>query len=179
MAGTPSRSPAKTKTAKAATRKPAKKPASRKKAPTPPTAPPLAANGFLLISVFGPFGNRALVEMSAERAQGLFEQPLSGTLAPTRVIDATAAEIATLVKRAPALEQSALAASAIALAYQIENPFNSATSKSMCARELRETMSKLRELAPPAEEEDGIDELSARRAERRTKPPTRRRRSAP
>lgn len=181
MAGTPGKPKAAKKTA---ARKPAaKKRSSRATTKTPPTeavaSTPVAANGLLLISVFGPFGSRALVEMSSERAKSLFEAPvLSSMVAPTRVIDSTAAEIASLVKRAPELEQSSLAATAIALAYQIEDPFNSATSKSMCARELRETMSKLRELAPPADEEDGIDELSARRAERRTKPAPRRRRAA-
>lgn len=175
--------PAKPKAKKTAARKSAAKPATRRRKTAAPASAirpqPQAKNGMLLISVFGPFGSSALVEMSTERAVALFEEPALGSgLAPTRVIDATAAEIETLVKRSPELADSAMAASAIALAYQIENPFNSATSKSMCARELRETMSKLRELAPPEEEGDGIDELSARRATRRTKPAARRRRAA-
>lgn len=52
------------------------------------------------------------------------------------------------------------------MAYEIENPFNSATSKSMCAKALLETLDTLRELSPPAEEGDALDELASRRAVR-------------
>lgn len=144
-----------------------------KKTPKPRTVParnrkpPVIANGITLVSVFGPFNSRVLVEMSAERAHGLLDgQPLNSSLAPTRVIDATLAEIADLAKREKGLAESALAASAIALAYEIENPFNSATSKSMCSRELRETMKQLHELAPE-QKTDRVDDLTARRDARR------------
>lgn len=60
-----------------------------------------------------------------------------------------------------------LAALALALAAEVDNPENSATSKSMCGRTLLETLKQLRELAPPAEKEDKLDELSDRRARRR------------
>jgi len=135
--------------------------------PTRRREPPTVANGYRLVSVFGPFNAFALVEMSAERAVALFDCPLTSSLSSSTVIDATEAELATLAKRNPEIEGSALAASAVALAYEIQNPYNSATSKSMCARELRETMAKLRELAPEAEREDGIDELGNRREARR------------
>jgi len=139
-------------------------------APAKPTRrrkPPTVANGYRLVSVFGPFNAYALVEMSTERAVELFGCPLTSSLSSSVVIDATEAELETIAKRNPALADSALAASAVALAYEIQNPYNSATSKSMCARELRETMAKLRELAPEAEGEDGIDELGTRREARR------------
>lgn len=150
-----------------------RKSAPRKKTPAKAVRqPPLVVNGLMLISVHGPFNSRALVEMSAERALELFEQPLSSALSPIHVIDATMAEITELAARAPnlGLDESAMAASALALAYEIQNPFNSATSKSMCAHELRETMSKLRDLAPARDEDDGIDDLSTRRAARLAKP---------
>jgi hypothetical protein len=64
------------------------------------------------------------------------------------------------------LRDSALAASALSLAREMDSP-NSATSKSMCARALMETLDRLRELAPEAEERDKVDELGDRRAKRR------------
>lgn len=62
---------------------------------------------------------------------------------------------------------SSLAASALAMARELDYPWNSATSKSMCARALTETMDRLRELAPPEKEKDGVDDLERKRAERR------------
>lgn len=61
-----------------------------------------------------------------------------------------------------------LAASALAMAREIDDPDNSATSKSMCARAMLDTLDKLRELAPKPEERDELDDLSARRASRRS-----------
>jgi hypothetical protein len=80
--------------------------------------------------------------------------------------DAVARDLDKLRQHAPELAESALAASALALAAEIDSAGNSATSKSMCARELRDTLDRLRELAPPEEEEDGLDELTARRTAR-------------
>lgn len=60
------------------------------------------------------------------------------------------------------LERSGLAASALALARELDRRENSATSKAACARELREILGQLRELAPPAVKGDGVDELQAR-----------------
>lgn len=71
-----------------------------------------------------------------------------------------------IAQRNPRLATSGLAASALALAAELDNP-NSATSKSMCARALLETQDRLRELCPPDQEEDEVDELAARRATRR------------
>lgn len=82
------------------------------------------------------------------------------------------------------LAESVLAATALALAAELDDvvaeeacdecghrqewtvAHNSATSKSMVAKELRETMSALRELAPPKPEEDEVDRARQRRAER-------------
>jgi hypothetical protein len=63
------------------------------------------------------------------------------------------------------LDESALAASALALAEAIDAP-GSATSKAMVAKELRETLAALRALAPPKAEEDEIDRARRRRDER-------------
>ena len=70
------------------------------------------------------------------------------------------------------LKDSALAASALELAAAVDKPDNSATSKSMCARELREHMMLLRSLAPDVVVEDKLDDLASRRVARRTKSKT-------
>lgn len=64
------------------------------------------------------------------------------------------------------LARSGHAAAALALARELDDPANSATSKSMCAKALNETLDKLRALAPPTKEADRVDDLAARRTER-------------
>ena len=63
------------------------------------------------------------------------------------------------------LAESALAATALALAAEIDDAGNSATSKSMCARALTETLERLRVLAADVKPEkvSKLDELRARR----------------
>lgn len=63
---------------------------------------------------------------------------------------------------------AAIVASAVALARELDEK-NSATSKSMCARALREAMDRLRELAPPKQRADALDDLKARRDRRQKK----------
>jgi hypothetical protein len=65
------------------------------------------------------------------------------------------------------LRDSALAATALVLAAELDKPKNSATSKSMCARVLADVLEQLRELMPPVEEGDSLDDLAARRRARR------------
>lgn len=84
---------------------------------------------------------------------------------PANVVSAVEADLRELGKRDPKLARSAQAAAALALARELDDE-NSATSKSMCAKALNETMDRLRELAPPERKKDGIDELSARRTKR-------------
>lgn len=85
------------------------------------------------------------------------------------VAEAVERDLAVIAKSDKELAQSALAMSALRLAREMDTSDNSATSKSMCARELRDTMDRLRELAPKEEKEDGLDDLSKRRAARRAK----------
>jgi hypothetical protein len=66
------------------------------------------------------------------------------------------------------LAASGLAASALALAGEIDSPLNSATSKSMCARALLDTLERLRALAPPKKEKTKVDDLASKRARRRS-----------
>lgn len=62
--------------------------------------------------------------------------------------------------------KSALAASALALAAEIDEASNSATSKSMCAKALHDALDRLREIAPPKQEETDLDRARKRRADR-------------
>jgi hypothetical protein len=59
-----------------------------------------------------------------------------------------------LRKRDANLADSSLAASAVAMAFEIDHPFNSATSKANCQARLQEAMRELYALAP-AEEKGG------------------------
>lgn len=65
------------------------------------------------------------------------------------------------------LTGSPLAATALVLAGELDDPNNSATSKSMCARALTETLDKLRALAPDEKPKvSKLDELRQRRDQR-------------
>jgi len=87
-------------------------------------------------------------------------KPDSGVTAAVR------RDLVEIGKRSKGLADSTLAASALALAAELDDR-NSATSKSMCAKELRETIAALWAQCPAEEEADGIDELAKRRAARR------------
>jgi len=69
------------------------------------------------------------------------------------------------------LAVSGLAAVALELAAQMDDKTNSATSKSMCARALSEVLAQLRGLAPVEVEDDRLDDLASRRADRRAAAP--------
>ena len=83
------------------------------------------------------------------------------------VFEAVLRDLDAIRARDEDLADSALAATALALAAEIDKENNSATSKSMCAKALAETMRELRELAPPELKEDALVDLNARRSERR------------
>lgn len=75
-------------------------------------------------------------------------------------------DLAEIRKHDPDLADSGLAASALALAQGMdEGP--SLAMRSMAAKELRDTMSVLRELAPKQKREDSIDRLAKQREKRR------------
>ena len=117
-----------------------------------------------VVGIFGPFGSRVLVEMTADQAHELFpEEAFAG---PAEVSEAVARDVAAMARVDKAIAESGHAATARALARELDHPWNSATSKSMCARALTETLDRLRELLPPEEEGDGLDDLAARRAAR-------------
>ncbi len=82
------------------------------------------------------------------------------------VTSAVESELDAIRKTDVALANGAIAATALALAATLDDKDGAATAKATCARALTETMEKLRALAP-AEQKDGIDALTDRRARRR------------
>jgi hypothetical protein len=68
----------------------------------------------------------------------------------------------------PKAAESALAATALALARGLDSP-GSLTSKSMAAKALIDTMRELRAVAPPKMEADGVTDIAERREARRAK----------
>lgn len=64
----------------------------------------------------------------------------------------------------PDLAGSPEATLALVLARELDVAKNSATAKSMCAGQLAAVLKELRALSPAAANEDGLDELTRRRA---------------
>ena len=122
--------------------------------------------GMTVVGVFGPFASRALVEMSVVEAEEFCGGVASA--APLEVVSGALRDLEQIKARDERVGGSALAASAVTLAYELANPYNSATSKALCARALRETMDRLEEMLPPeVKERDGIDQLAIERDRRR------------
>lgn len=91
---------------------------------------------------------------------------------PPSVVAAVDRDLAAIAKLDSRLAKSALAATATALARELDSKETSATSKATCARALVATLTELRAQLPMAEEEDSVDELSDRRAARLARRPT-------
>lgn len=68
-------------------------------------------------------------------------------------------DLAGIAVREADLVKGGLAATARAMADQIDDPGNSATSKSMCAKALRDCLDQLQALAPREEQPDDLDAL--------------------
>ncbi len=104
---------------------------------------------------------------ASDALEGLVSEsdPYPGDVGPVRRgVDADLAVIAT---RDPALAAGGLAATARALADELDKPRNSATSKAMCAGRLADALEQLRDLMPPEREHSRLDDLVARRNARR------------
>lgn len=116
-----------------------------------------------LVAVFGPFASKALVVVSAKVAHQMVDVGEIDAQ-PAFLINAVADELDRMPEE---IADSAFAALARQLALEISNPFNSATSKAACSKELRETMGALRAWAADGgEEEDDADRRARERAER-------------
>lgn len=106
---------------------------------------------------------RVAIPAGARKAD--LEQLLAEQARPLRVVDAVQRDLDEIAERDPDLARSAHAATALALAREMDW-CNSATSKSMCAKALTDTMDRLRELAPEEEPDDDLDDLERKRRER-------------
>jgi dienelactone hydrolase len=78
------------------------------------------------------------------------------------MVEAVERDVALIRSRSAELADSGLAALAVALAYELENPYNSATSKAACAAQLVVVLEQLRALAPVEQEADALDDLRLR-----------------
>lgn len=87
------------------------------------------------------------------------------------VVAAVQRDLRAIAKRDKDLARSGLAALALALAKELDDPKNSLTSKGQAGRTLADALAELRELAPYEPKDDGIDKLVARRAKRRKRSP--------
>jgi hypothetical protein len=90
---------------------------------------------------------------------------------PLKASDGVQRDLDAIAKLDKSLANSGLAASALALARDIDDQGNSATSRSMCARSLIETLDRLWEMAPEKKEKDRVDDLSTQRDKRRGRSP--------
>lgn len=79
--------------------------------------------------------------------------------------EAVQRDLDSIAKRDPELAQSGLAVMALTLARGLDSD-SSLTSKAMASKALSDTLAQLRELAPDEMKEDGVDDLTARRAKR-------------
>lgn len=130
-------------------------------------AQPRQVKGWI-ISVHGPFGTRALVELATDDAIALVGK---GEIdpAPAFTIDAVRQELEHLEDKLPGISSSPVSAAALAMAYEVSSPATSATAKSMCAARLMEAVDRLRALVPAEPAKDRLDELQRRREVRRAK----------
>jgi hypothetical protein len=96
------------------------------------------------------------------------ERSLTELLADLNVETAVRRELERIGARDADLATSGMAANALQLAKEMDAK-NSATSKSMCARALNETLKELKALSPEPVTPDALDEVGKKRIERREK----------
>jgi hypothetical protein len=82
-------------------------------------------------------------------------------------VEAVQRDLRAIAKRDPDLAESGMAQVALTLARGLDNDKNSLTSKAMATGQLRETLALLRELAPDEKKEDTVDQIGAKREQRR------------
>lgn len=102
---------------------------------------------------------------TARNAEPEDEHSRTGGVLDLTVTGGIVRDLEDIASRSPELSRSGLAMTALALAREMDSE-SSATSKSMCATALVNVMDRLRELAPPDEKRDGLDDLASRRAAR-------------
>lgn len=120
-----------------------------------------------VVSVFGN-GLFVLVEMHVDRAREEFGDRALASAGRTDVIDATEKQLAELREKSAAVADSALAAGAMRMAYELDDPHTSATAKANCLSELHKAMDRLLELAKAGEGKKGkLHEIKEARSTRR------------
>jgi hypothetical protein len=121
--------------------------------------------GARALAVCGPFGNMTVIAVPTEVAEHWFPIGLaqSGRTDPVTAVEL---DLDTIRKKAPELAESGTAATALQMAYELVNPYNSATAKSMCAGRLLDALAKLREMAPPEEKKGTLHAIRAERSDR-------------
>jgi hypothetical protein len=112
-------------------------------------------------------GHRRARQTAVSTSPPAVEAMVMAQRKPLTVVDAVHDELDAIAKLDADLARSGFAASALALAQALDDPENSATSKSMCARALLDALDRLRELAPEEKKDGKVDEISERRATRR------------
>jgi hypothetical protein len=120
-----------------------------------------------VVSVFGPFASRTLIEISSDLARRLFDDEPLSEVGRSNVIDATEQDIELIRAIDPDAADSSTAATALRMAYELDHPFNSATSKAQCAKAHAECMGRLWERVPEKPKEDEVARIKAQRGSRR------------
>ena len=83
------------------------------------------------------------------------------------VLEGVEADLALWEKRIPGISSSSLARLAVALATGIDAERGSLTAVSNAANSLKSVLEELRQMLPPEEAKDELDELNKRRQKRR------------
>jgi hypothetical protein len=110
---------------------------------------------------------RTVIEVSTELAGFLFRGPLAES-GDASVASAVEEDLEMIRKRDAKVADSALAAAALRMGRELDDPFNSASAKAQCARALHAHMDRLLELSPPGQEKEGkLHELKSQRKARR------------
>jgi hypothetical protein len=111
--------------------------------------------------------DRTVIEVSTDLAGFLFRGPLAES-SETSVATAVEEDLEQIRKRDAKVAASAVAASALQMGRELDDPYNSASAKAQCARALQAHLDRLLELSPPGQEEEGkLHELKSRREARR------------
>lgn len=112
--------------------------------------------GGRVLAIVGPFGSKAVVILPTDVAQEMFPEGLAYS-GLKDVVAGVERDLSEIRSRDVKLAESGLAMTALALAYEMANPYTSATAKSMCAARIKEALDRLWELVPPKQEADRID----------------------
>jgi hypothetical protein len=121
--------------------------------------------GCRVLAVCGAFGKTTVIAVPTDVAEHWFPIGLAQS-GRTEPVTAVELDLDAIRKKQPELAESGTAATALVMAYELVNPYNSATSKSMCAGKLLDALEKLRALAPPEEKKGTLHAIRGGRDKR-------------